>query len=697
MSRHLADLEQVLGKILNEHRRLLTQLDAQQAAMKTMNVSGMNDAATAQESTRLRLLALETQRKLLALALGRDLRITGEVTLAELARQMPARATELLRLREQLREVIEQIRQRTHIGARLAERRPGASEYRAAAGRGSCREDGRLHQEWLAAGVGANGRYRGDRLNDVADWRLNLGSTALAVSQAAIQTTGNNISNAGNADYSRETSQVTTGPDQQLAPGILIGTGVNLTAIKRNVDDALNARLNASVSDNSAATTTEQWVGQIETTFNALGTNSLSSQLSTFFNSWSNLANTPQDTSLRQIVLQNGDSLAKSFQSLRTQLNGIQGDIGKSLAAEVNNADSDATKIATLNQQIVTAEGGAAGGQANGLRDQRDALLKQLSGEFEIKTVQEPNGVVDVYAGSEPLVAGTKSFGVALGQQTVNGQVQSVAVFKSNGGNIPITSGAIGGLQSSQTEIQTVVGQLDGLAHNLIFELNSIHSSGQGTNGFSSVTSTNVVADPTAALTNPTAGLKFTPKNGSFVVHVRDKATGLVTSTLVQVKETGQPTDTSLNSLQANLSAINGVTASISAGKLTVGATNNAVDISFSQDSSQALAALGINSFYSGSDASDIAVNQVLAGQPSLLAAAQNGDSTDNQTAVAIAALAGKSLASLNGQSLDDNYQSLINGVAVKASTAKTNATATQTVQSTLETQKSSLSRREHR
>ena len=120
MSRHLADLEQVLGKILSEHRRLLTQLDAQQAAMKTMNVIGMNDAATAQESTRLRLLALETQRKLLALALGRELRITGEVTLVELARQVPARATELLRLREQLREVIEEIRQRTHIGARLA-------------------------------------------------------------------------------------------------------------------------------------------------------------------------------------------------------------------------------------------------------------------------------------------------------------------------------------------------------------------------------------------------------------------------------------------------------------------------------------------------------------------------------------------------------------------------------------------------
>jgi len=61
---------------------------------------------------------------------------------------------------------------------------------------------------------------------------LNIGGSALAASQAALQVTGNNIANVGNANYSREVSVTTDTPDQELAPGIYIGTGVDLTAIQ---------------------------------------------------------------------------------------------------------------------------------------------------------------------------------------------------------------------------------------------------------------------------------------------------------------------------------------------------------------------------------------------------------------------------------------------------------------------------------
>src|SRR5438046_1259950 len=83
-----------------------------------------------------------------------------------------------------------------------------------------------------------------------------------------------------------------------------------------------------------------------------------------------------QDTGLRQIVLQNGDAVAGSFQSLRNQLSGLQSDAGDRITALANDADQLADQIADLNQQIVNAEGGKgdAGGGANGLRDRRDAL-----------------------------------------------------------------------------------------------------------------------------------------------------------------------------------------------------------------------------------------------------------------------------------------------------------------------------------
>src|SRR6059058_4888927 len=93
---------------------------------------------------------------------------------------------------------------------------------------------------------------------------LNIGKSALAVQQAAIQVTGNNIANAGNADFTRQAASITPSGDRQMAPGVFIGTGVNLNAVRRQIDEALESRLRGSVSDNNAADLTEQWLGRVE-------------------------------------------------------------------------------------------------------------------------------------------------------------------------------------------------------------------------------------------------------------------------------------------------------------------------------------------------------------------------------------------------------------------------------------------------
>lgn len=520
---------------------------------------------------------------------------------------------------------------------------------------------------------------------------LNLGSNALAVSQAQIQTTGNNISNAGNANYVRETTQVANTPDQQIGQGEFIGTGVDLTAIQRQVDTALTARVNSAVSDTQSATTTAQYLGQVQSTFNALGGSDLSTKLNTFYGDWSTLANNPGDAGQRQVVLQDGQTVANTFQSLQGQLGGIQQSVGQSLGAQVLAADQLAGQIASLNGQIVTAQAGTAG-SANSLLDARDTAVNSLSKLMNVTTVTEPNGAMDVYVGSEPLVAGTQSNGVAEQTQLVNGVPTSIAVFKSDNGTIPVTSGQIGALESVQGQISGVQNQLDSLANNFIFALNKVHSSGQGTEGFTSVTSTNVVTDPTQPLNSTAAGLDFTPTNGSFVVNVTDKTTGLETSTLVPVNLTGQPTDTTLNSLAASLSAISGVTATVSGGRLKIAASNPGQQITFSQDSSGVLAALGINNFFTGSNASNIAVNQVISGNPNLIAAAQDGTPGDNKTALAIAALGSQPQSTLQGQSLNATYQSMINGISVATASANTDTTASQSVQDTLQAQQQSES-----
>lgn len=520
---------------------------------------------------------------------------------------------------------------------------------------------------------------------------LNIGSSALAVSQTQIQTTGNNIANANTPGYTRQVAGQTALPTQQIHTGIFVGTGVDLTGIQRQIDQALESRLRGAASDGSAADSTQQWLGRVESTFNALSGNDLSTQLSTFFNSWSNLANTPQNAGLRQVVLSNGDTVAKTFQSLRGQLVNLAGDSGSQFKALAGQANDLAQRVADLNAQIVITEGGT-GGTSGTLRDQRDQTLRQLAQLVDVQTVEQPNGSVNVYVGSEPLVTNAQNRGIAVKQTIVDGLPAASAVFKADGGTLNITSGQLGSLTSVQRQVGDTVAKLDSQANALIFQLNKIHASGQGLQGAATFTATSAVTDPTVALNNPKSGLKFAANNGSFVVHVKQTATGLVSSTLVQVDLSGQPTDTTLNSLKASLAGINGVNATIASGKLSIAAASPGVEISFSQDGSGALASLGINNFYTGSNARDIAVNQAVASQPSLLAAAKNGAPGDNQTALAIAALEGQPVASLKGASLKDSYQALVNGIATSTAAAKTNAEASKSITDTLQAQRDALS-----
>ena len=521
---------------------------------------------------------------------------------------------------------------------------------------------------------------------------LQVGKTALAVHQAAIQVTGNNIANAGNANYTRQVAQIAPNADQQLRAGVYVGTGLNLTGIQRQIDEALEGRLRGAFSDAEAADTTQQWLGRVEAVFNELTDQDLSTQLSIFFNSWSNLANKPQDIGLRQVVLQTGDALAKSFVSLRGDLGDLEKDVADRLTALAAQANNLAQQIADLNSQIVTAEGGT-GGQANGLRDQRDVVLKELSQLIDINVVDTGDGMLNVNVGSEPLVAGILNRGVAVKTQVIDGRSLTSLAFVADNGGMNASAGQLGALTQVRQRIETSIDDLDTLAATLIFEVNKLHSTGQGLEGYTTTTSTNAVDDAAAVLNSDDTGLDFAPVNGSFVIHVNQSTGGLSNSTLVRIDLDGQDgDDTTLSSLAADLDAIDGVSATIVGGKLRIVTDSPDSRITFSQDSSGVLAALGINAFFTGASARTMALNPTLRATPSLLAAARNGETGDNQTARAIAGLESVAIASLGGASLKEKYQAVINGVAVEAQSARTNAEAARVVKETLQAQREALS-----
>ena len=519
---------------------------------------------------------------------------------------------------------------------------------------------------------------------------LNIAKSALAVNQAALATTGNNVANVGDPNYTRQVAESSPSPGRSIGPGKQLGTGVQLDAVARKIDEALQGRLRAGVADTAAAESKSSWLGRVESTFNELTNDDLSTKLSDFFNGWSELANKPQDVGARQIVLQQGETVAGRFNSIATQLDGLRAETGNRTKALAGQADDLSNQIAGLNQQIATAEGGRGG--ANALRDQRDAALGKLAELVDTTVRQDPTGVVNVYVGSTPLVLGNLSRGVKLRIDAEGDRSEPTLVTKDGGDPITARSGELGALQTVRAKIDATTDQLNDLAGGLIFSLNKLHAAGQGIEGLSSVTATNAVKDPAAALNSAKAGLKFPPSNGSFVVHVKDVATGLVNSTLVHVNLTGTGADTTLDSLAADLNGIPNLTAANTDGKLALSADSPAVQVSFSQDSSGALASLGLNAFFKGTDARTIGVSDGLRGNPLKLAAARNGQPGDNQTARAVADLQSAAGTLANGLSITDGYQSIVNRVATDVADAASDAEAAHTIQDTLASQRESLS-----
>lgn len=114
------ELEAVLMRMIAEHRALLECVEAHQSAMKSMNLPRMREAALRQESVRQRIAGLDQRRQLLTVQRSRELRVGGPLTLAALAAADPLRGRVLLKLRDELKRLVEQVAARTHIASRLA-------------------------------------------------------------------------------------------------------------------------------------------------------------------------------------------------------------------------------------------------------------------------------------------------------------------------------------------------------------------------------------------------------------------------------------------------------------------------------------------------------------------------------------------------------------------------------------------------
>jgi flagellar hook-associated protein 1 len=290
----------------------------------------------------------------------------------------------------------------------------------------------------------------------------------LIAEQEAVDTAGQNISNASTPGFSRQqTVQAATsalnipgsGPN---GTGAQLGTGVDVLQISRIRNDFLDVQYRAQNASLSSAQTLSTSLGEAQSAFNEPTPAGLQSQLDTFWSDWSNVANDPTSSAAKQTLVTDAQTLATSFNSLDSQLQAVSNDAQtqyNTLTAAGGQVDQYAQQIAQLNQSI--SEATSAGESPNELLDERDYALDELSSYGNVSVTKQANGMVDVSLGdaASPIVSGT----------TVN---WPQTLTSATGGEL----GALLSVSSNSGPIAQYRSALDSVASGLANEVNALHT-----------------------------------------------------------------------------------------------------------------------------------------------------------------------------------------------------------------------------
>jgi flagellar hook-associated protein 1 len=308
---------------------------------------------------------------------------------------------------------------------------------------------------------------------------LNIGISGLNAAQVALSTVSNNIANAGTTGYSEE-SVVQVEEATQSNGQYTIGSGVDVVAVQRAYSQYLTSALWSSNSNLQSATTTDN----LTSTLNSLLSNSgnLQSALDNFYSGFSNVANSPNSSSVRQATLGDATSLTSVYNTLGQQLSQQSTEVNQQIGDTVTSINNLATQIATLNGQIAQA---GTDGNPNSLLDQRDTLVQQLAGLTGVSASTNSNGSVSVYTSSgQTLVNGTQSYALSSGDNQYD--PTSTDVFDSSGDDITsqLSGGTLGALINYRnTVLEPAQNALGQSAIALASSVNAQQASGLNLNG----------------------------------------------------------------------------------------------------------------------------------------------------------------------------------------------------------------------
>ena len=297
-------------------------------------------------------------------------------------------------------------------------------------------------------------------------------SRALDAQRFGLDVVGQNMANVNTDGYSKRVAEFASVPptDRWSAGG-----GVEIVGARSMRDRIIDRRFREETSAERREYAISEQLGIVEVALGESGA-SLDDKLDDFFDAFTTLADTPTAATARQEVILQGQSLASAFRDMASRLTAAQRDTDFQVRGGVEQVNSLAERIASLNAALSGTS--ATSPEGHHLRDEVNRALESLSEWVNVQAVEREGGGFDVaLANGSPLVVGDSTYPLGVTDVPPSGLAAitagGVAVTTS------VTGGRLGGLIDVRDRaIPDYLTRLDEMAYAVATEVNTLHQAG---------------------------------------------------------------------------------------------------------------------------------------------------------------------------------------------------------------------------
>jgi flagellar hook-associated protein 1 FlgK len=320
---------------------------------------------------------------------------------------------------------------------------------------------------------------------------IELGKRAVVAHEAALQTTGHNLSNVSTEGYSRQRVEFTPfepiyipGLNREETPGQL-GQGVVVERVERIRDQLLDKRIVAQAGGEGYWKARDPYIRELEQIYLEPGKNSIRSKMDEFWASWQELSVHPADTAPRMAVIERGKTLMDGIHDRYGALKRLQEQTEEDIRLTVGRINELSGQIAGLNQDIQRIK--AQGDNPHDLLDRRDLLVDTLSSIINISVDNRDPDEFMVHTGGEVLVQGGIGRQFLLERDQEN-EGYSKILWAETGDRLRFYGGDHSGSLGALVELRdyTIRGEiqvLDNMTMNFAGLVNEVHKKAYGANG----------------------------------------------------------------------------------------------------------------------------------------------------------------------------------------------------------------------